>query len=135
MGFIKYTMADGKSYTIPETALKEIERNEKKLRISRAESIEMWLCDNDIIINEEQEELDKKAKKYKRENGESLKVRKSTPKTITYTDAEVELFEVLKKGFADIPFTESKTNKQIEVRYKDIDFSIKIVKHRPPKEK
>lgn len=55
-----YKLDNGKQVDIPNN---ELDKLVDKLNLSLAEAIELWLEDNDFQINEEQEELDKKAKK------------------------------------------------------------------------
>ena len=49
----------GKKVDIPDN---ELDKLVDQLDISLAEAIDLWLTDNDLEINEEQEQLDKKAK-------------------------------------------------------------------------
>ena len=49
----------GKQVDIPDD---ELDRFVDQLDISLAEAIDLWLTDNDLEVNEEQEQLDKKAK-------------------------------------------------------------------------
>lgn len=53
---------NGKEYRIP---LETIRQYQKSLDISEDEAIEMWLSDRDIIVNQEVEDLTKKAKANK----------------------------------------------------------------------
>ena len=55
-----YKLDNGKQVDIPDN---ELDKLVDKLNLSLAEAIELWLEDNDFQVNEEQEELDKKAKK------------------------------------------------------------------------
>ena len=50
---------NGKKVNIPD---EELDKLVDQLDISLSEAIELWLTDNDLETNEEQEELDKKAK-------------------------------------------------------------------------
>lgn len=59
---MKYTLDNGKSVNIPT---KEIENLMSSLGLSQADAIDLWLCDNDYEEDEEQAELDEKAKKIK----------------------------------------------------------------------
>ena len=56
---MEYKTKKGKKVNIPDD---EIDTLVDKLDLSIAEACELWLEDNDLQINEEQEELDKKAK-------------------------------------------------------------------------
>lgn len=49
----------GKKVMIPDD---ELDKLVDQLDISLAEAIDLWLTDNDLEVNEEQEQLDKKAK-------------------------------------------------------------------------
>ena len=56
---MEYKTKKGKKVNIPD---EEIDLLVDKLDLSIAEACELWLEDNDLQVNEEQEELDKKAK-------------------------------------------------------------------------
>lgn len=51
---------DGKNINIPDA---DIERSMKSLDLTKEEAIQVWLEDEGYLENEEQEELEKKAKK------------------------------------------------------------------------
>ena len=53
------TMENGKKYFMKES---EVDNLQKQLKISEFEAVEMWLEDNGYLENEEQEQLDEKAK-------------------------------------------------------------------------
>lgn len=53
---------NGKSIRIPD---ENLERIQKGLKVSREEAIQIWLEDEGYEVNEEQEELDKRAKASK----------------------------------------------------------------------
>lgn len=55
-----FTKTDGTKKTV-EIADEWIAKTRRALGISSHEAIQMWLCDNDYITNEEQEELNQKA--------------------------------------------------------------------------
>ena len=55
---MKYEI-NGKKINIPD---KELEKLQKTLDLTFQEALETWLCDHDYENNEEQEELNKKAK-------------------------------------------------------------------------
>ena len=56
---MEYKTKKGKKVNIPDD---EIDTRVDKLDLSIAEACELWLEDNALQVNEEQEELDKKAK-------------------------------------------------------------------------
>ena len=55
-----FTKADGTQKTV-EIADEWLSKTRRALNISSHEAIQMWLCDNDYITNEEQIELNQKA--------------------------------------------------------------------------
>lgn len=55
---MKYNL-NGKSINIPDT---DIDRSMKALELSKEEAIQVWLEDEGYLENEEQEELERKAK-------------------------------------------------------------------------
>ena len=72
---MKHTLENGKIVIIPDT---EIKKNMDLLKISKQESIEMWLDDNGYTTNEEQENLEKIAKTVKIDTGCDQKSRKKS---------------------------------------------------------
>ena len=81
---------NGKRITINDN---EINTNMKALEITREEAINLWLADNDYISDEEQEELDRNAKKVKINHGAGdTAKRKSAPKTVKVSDEKKAIF-------------------------------------------
>ena len=81
---------NGKRITINDN---EINANMKALEITREEAINLWLADNDYISDEEQEELDRNAKKVKINHGAGdTAKRKSAPKTVKVSDEKKAIF-------------------------------------------
>lgn len=81
---------NGKRITINDN---EINASMKALEITREEAINLWLADNDYISDEEQEELDRNAKKVKINHGAGdTAKRKSVPKTVKVSDEKQALF-------------------------------------------
>ena len=73
---VRVIMEDGKKYAI---ATKWVETSMKNLETDMEDVVLMWLEDNDKLVNEELEELDKQAKGQVKVNAES-KPKKKTPK-------------------------------------------------------
>ena len=86
---------NGKNLTIPDNELSAL----MKLDLTKEEAIQTWLEDNEYLDNEEQIELDTKAKKVKIDHGASAidKTEKKprTPRTVKVSDEKVALFEIL----------------------------------------
>lgn len=133
---MKYTLPSGRSVNIPDNV---IEKSMKALELTREEAIEMWLEDEGYLDNEEQNELDEKAKKVKIDHGASAldksqkkekKVREpkvSDEKQILFSEIVANLtengrdFEVLKE------------NKLICVKIDGKIFKIDLIEQRQPK--
>lgn len=92
---MKYTMGNGKVINVPDA---EIEKIASGLGISKLEAMQVWLEDNEIELNEEQEQLDKKAKNAKIDRQVDQKPRKKSekPKTVKVSDAKQALFAYIK---------------------------------------
>ena len=69
---MKYNL-NGKNINIPDA---DIERSMKSLELTKEEAIQMWLEDEGYLENEEQEELERKAK----ENRITATIHKATSK-------------------------------------------------------
>ena len=78
---------------IPDTS---IEKYMKDLQITKEEAIELWLDDNDYTENEEQNELDTKAKKVKIQHGAGSLKKDKKQYTRKPSDEKVAIFIELK---------------------------------------
>ena len=136
---MKYELDNGKVISIPD---KEIKNFMNSLEISENEAIEMWLDDNGYSENEEQEELDSKAKKVKIDHGASAdkpKEKPQRPKTVKVSDAKKELFSKLSyylNEFCeenDANCTILKENKLFELQFGGETFKIDLIQVRKKK--
>lgn len=132
---MRYTLANGKIITISDA---EIENSMKHLDLSREEAIQMWLEDHDYEVNEEQEELDEKAKQVKIKLGaqsETPRKKSEKPKTVKVSDEKHELFEKVLDNLKETDYNVAilKENKLIEVKIGEKTFKIDIIEQRPPK--
>ena len=126
-----YTLENGKKVNIPD---KDIDNYVDKLEISQAEAIEMWLCDNDYETNEEQEELVKKSK------GQRHYEKSDTPRKKTTRERKVDeekkhlisCIKVLLEGLG-ASISNVKNEAEISFIFGKNDYTIKLIKHRPPK--
>ena len=73
-----------------------IEKYMKDLQITKEEAIELWLDDNDYTENEEQNELDTKAKKVKIQHGAGSLKKEKKQYTRKPSDEKVAIFIELK---------------------------------------
>ena len=90
-----YTLSNGKTIKLP---IEEIKKNMKLLELSEDEAIEMYLEDEGYLDNEEQTELDKKAKEsgilqtIHGASADKKERKKSAPRTVKVSDEKKELF-------------------------------------------
>ena len=132
---------NGKNINIPDA---EIQKSMKVLEISKEEAIQMWLEDEGYLDNEEQMELEKKAKENRitatiHDAGNKAKRKQSKPKTVKVSDEKQALFaEIHEKlceycdeidGICEI----LKENKLISVKIGEKTFKIDLIEQRPPK--
>ena len=135
---MKYNLSNGKVAYIPE---KDIENFMKSLDLTREEAIQMWLEDNDYEVNEEQEELDSKAKKVKIQHGASAvdkTEKEKKPRVVKISDEKQALFSDIYQNLTEI-YGENveivKENKLLTVKISSKTFKIDIIEQRPPKTK
>lgn len=133
---MRYTLENGKSVNIPDA---EIEKNMKLLEISKEDAIEMWLEDEGYLDNEEQNELDEKAKKVKINHGASAidKTQKEKkPRQKVASDEKQALFtEILNTliGVYGENIKIEKENKLILVKVGEKCFKVDLIEQRTPK--
>ena len=133
---MKYALPNGKNVNIPD---KEIEKNMKLLEISKEEAIEMWLEDEGYIDNEEQNELDEKAKKVKIDHGASAvdktEKKEKKPREIKVSDEKQALFSEIVEKLAENGrnYEIVKEIKLICVKIGEKTFKIDLIEQRQPK--
>lgn len=134
-----YELPNGKKVTIPN---EEIKNNMTLLGVSKEEAIQIWLDDNDYTVNEEQEELDTKAKKVKIQHDAIDTTKKrgnSTPRTVKVSDEKKELFDTILTNLTRAEGVEAENvevlreNKLIQVKIGDKIFKIDLIEQRKPK--
>lgn len=134
---MRYTLPNGKNVNIPD---EEIKKSMKALDLTKEEAIQMWLEDNDYEINEEQAELDAKAKKVKIDHGASAmdktKSKEKKPRPKVASDEKKELFDEIFSNLQDV-YKENarieKENKLIIVKIGEKTFKIDIIEQRAKK--
>ena len=134
---MKYTLPNGKNVNIPD---EEIKKSMKALDLTKEDAIQMWLEDNDYEVNEEQAELDAKAKKVKIDHGASAmdktKSKEKKPRPKVASDEKKELFDEIFSNLQDI-YKENarieKENKLIIVKIGEKTFKIDLIEQRAPK--
>lgn len=134
---MKYQLGN-KTINIPDA---EIQNFMKSLDLSKEDAIQMWLEDNDYEVNEEQAELDAKAKKVKIDHGASAvnktkKEKKPRPKVAS--DEKKELFDEIFSNLQDVYKQNAqivKENKLITVKIGEKVFKVDIIEQRASKTK
>lgn len=108
------------------------------LDLTKIEAVETWLVDNDYGINEEQQELEEKAKKVKvnHEVGRKVDKKSRKPMTIKVSDEKKSLFDTILTNLDRNEFVERenitvlKENKLIQVEISDKIFKIDLIQCR-----
>lgn len=132
---------NGKNIKIDD---KQLENLMKNLDLTKDEAVQMYLEDEGYLDNEEQLELDKKAKEsgimrtiHEAKDIEKEKKKTTKPKTVKVSDEKQELFadilENLQKLYGNV--TVLKQNKLIQVQIEEKIFKIDLIEQRPKKDK
>lgn len=116
---------------------KEVENLISKYDLSIEEATKMWLEDNDYLENKEVEEMTAKAKENVKRYEKSDKERKKTTRERKIDETKKHLmgcFKVLLEGLgaAVQPLT---TEAEMHFTFNSEQYTIKLIKHRPPKQK
>lgn len=134
---MKYTLDNGKEVNIPD---KEIEHYMKSLELTREDAIDLWLEDNDYQENEEQNELDEKAKKVKIDHGASAvdktQPKEKKPRVVKISDEKHELFCEILSNLQNVYGNSVeivKENKLLTVKIAEKVFKIDLIEQRPKK--
>ena len=133
---MKYTLPTGKTVNIPD---KEIEQSMKALDLTKEEAIEMYLEDEGYLDNEEQIELNEKAKKVKIDHQASAidKTEKKEKKVreVKVSDEKQSLFAEIVANLAENGrnYQILKENKLISVQIGEKIFKIDLIETRQKK--
>lgn len=126
---MKYEL-NGKQIAIPDS---EITGFEKKYNLSKDEAIQLWLEDNDYLENETVNELIEKSK-GQRHYEKSAKARKSTPKERKVDEEKKHLLDLLMSAIkAETAIATVKNEAEFSFTVGENNYTVKLVKHRPPK--
>lgn len=113
----------------------KIQQYMKALDVSREEAIQLIEDDENDIIGEEGEQLQEKAKEVRRYE-KSDKPRKKVVKERKVDEEKKHLIEILAEAITHSAPTENisiKNEAEISFSYGENSYTIKLVKHRPPK--
>lgn len=132
-------MENGRKVNIPDDDLNKMMKN---LELSKEEAIDLWLTDNDFETDEEQDELDKKAKKVRVQHdavGAEPRKKSDKPRTVKVSDAKKELFNQFSQFLTDFceknaaSYSILTENKLFQVKFGGETFKIDLVQQRKPK--
>lgn len=137
--YVPYKLADGKVVRIPQA---EIDRSMKMLHLSRDEAVTMYLEDEGYLVNEEQEELERKAKEN-RITATIHQAKAYTPKTqrerVKKDDPTKEgIVKAIAEMLPDLNATDIaivNAGKLITFKIGADTYKIDLIRQRPPKDK
>lgn len=131
----KYELDNGKVVNVPLT---QVDNLKKQLGITTNEAIVLWLEDNGYEINQEQQELDKKAKANKpKTNAKATTERKKVVRERKPNPDKEYIIGCIAEYLEDITTNVKIENvgKLITFTYNNKDFKLDLVETRKPKEK
>ena len=137
--YINYELDENQFVKIPQD---EIDRIMKGLGVSEDDACWIWCEDNGKIDNDEQNELDKKAKESRitatihQARAETTKERKKVErKPDQVKDSLVESLKafLIEQGFENVSIT--KVGKLVEFDCGSEHFKLDLIRQRPPKKK
>lgn len=123
---------NGKNIRIPDD---EIEKNSRLLDISKDEAIQMWLEDEGYLENAVVEELTKKAKENRvNHDAKSDKPRKKTERVRKVDEEKKYLLNLLISAINSENCIDTVKNEtEFSFTFGENSYSVKLIKHRPPK--
>lgn len=130
------SMENGKKYFMK---VEEVDNLQKQLKISVFEAIEMWLEDNDYLVNEEQEKLDQEAKGKVKLVATNEKPKKKTQRerVVKENPLKEQIIETLANALKNLEVDNlniENKGKLITFSYKNEDFKVDLVQKRKKKE-
>ena len=114
---------------------KEIKKYMEKLNISYQEAEQLWEDDQEDYIGEEGEKMTENAKSLKRYE-KSKKTRKNSTKERKVDTVKKHLLDLAVEGLkSSVEYIEYQNEVSISFVYNGENYSLKLIRHRPPKEK
>ena len=120
------------------TKEQQIENYMKSLQISRAEAEQLFEDDQADFIGEEGEEMTKKAKEVRRYE-QSDKPKSKKKREVKLDEDKVRIVDILYKNLLNCETADfqeivvKNAQKEITFKLNDCEYSLNLVKHRPPK--
>ena len=116
------------------TKEEEIRKHMDILKISRKEAEELYKFDHENLVTPEMEKMERDSKKIRRYE-KSEKTRKKTIRERKIDVDKAFLLISLSKGIKDnVPtVVETRNESEISFKYNDNNYTVKLIKHRLPK--
>jgi len=108
----------------------EIENFKSKYNLSEDEAVQLWLEDNDYLENEEVNKLMEKTK-GQRHYEKSNKARKATTRERKVDEEKKAILNKLMESFS---VDSIKNEAEFSFHIGENNYTVKLIKHRPPKE-
>ena len=123
---------NGKVIRIPDA---DIEKSMKLLKLSHDEAVQMWLEDEGYLENEVVEELTAKAKENKvGHDAKTDKPRKKTERVRKVDEEKKYLLNLLISAINTENCVDTVKNEaEFSFTFGENSYSVKLIKHRPPK--
>ena len=117
------------------TKQEQIAKYMKSLGISKEEAEQLWEDDQEDYIGEEGEKMTENAKSLKRYE-KSKKTRKNSTKERKVDTVKKHLLDLAVEGLkSSVEYIEYQNEVSISFVYNGENYSLKLTRHRPPKEK
>lgn len=129
---MQYTLSNGKVIEISDNSIRNLM---DACGCSKEKAIDIWLTDHDFIVNEKQEELNKKAKNAGTRAQSGTKTSKKTHE-VKVSAEKRELFDEIWSDLEDVyrnSVTVLKKYKLLEVKIGEKTFKVDIIEQRPSK--
>ena len=122
---------NNRTITIPD---KDIENFMKRHELSENEAIQLWLEDNDYLENETVNELTEKAKTIRHYEQSATKERKKTVRERKVDEEKGRLLNILINAINQENCVDSiKNEAEFSFNCGENSYTVKLIKHRPPK--
>ena len=116
------------------TKEQEIKRNMELLDLTREEAEELYLSDHEDIVTPEMAEMERKAKAIKRyEKSDAPRKKTSKERKIDF-DKQFLLNLLIDAVNSETPVNKVKTETEFSFSFRENEYSVKLIKHRPKKQ-
>lgn len=126
-----YTLDNGRNVTIPDADIEKIQKNNG---VSYNEAVYAWLVDEEYIDDETVDELSEKAKQNIKRYEKSDKERKKSTRERKVDENKAYLLQILMNAIKnEYSITGVKNEAEFAFSMGEDNYTVKLIKHRPPK--